>query len=259
MKNNNTEAKIFKTEEECKNFLAELFAKVKKVGDFNILLHQISCQCYNRQDRGLTLENRINGILERGISTTRYPTITATTMFAGSVNSNGEDEIDIQDILNYRYYDSEDKYICVLAIPKFVDVNGQSVEFSSFEGFAGGFCDNKKEIMSKHLKDAYNLETMNMRDLKYSLFDAVKSDRFNKHYLLGIVHIDPSIQHYGMLVSHEHLFENADTYKVHNEYYSEQIEKLYNKFQTKDTATIITKSYKEEQDYWDTLTMEDID
>lgn len=249
---------VFNTRQECEAFLTKLFGDVSNEDDYNIFLHQIYAVSYEREDRNLSLSDRISGIMKNGVSSFRYPSITETTRFAGVITKDDcVEKTRVKDLIDYCYYNTDDKYICILAIPKYVYVNGEKVEFSSFQdvaGFSAG--------VPQDLRDAYakvGKTDISAKGVKYSLMDAIYSDCADKHLVLGILHVKEKENHYGILLSNEHLFNNQDEKQKYNHNSANKIQRLFEQYKTNDVAKVIAGEWEKEKYYLDCKTMEDID
>lgn len=241
----------FQNENALANELSLLLDELNKKGEFNIFLHQINEGGYRSLGILNGIPQKIESILKNGFSISKYSTICGTARLIGSSK-----DVQIDEILDYNYYNTDaNKSISVIAIPRFIEVDGQQVEFSSFN-------EKSNHDIDKTLKDIYFQETRYLPDAhhrKCSLFDAVK--RYNelpKCYMLSVVNFNYITDCFEIINPLTHLiFKNEDEINNHKNGMSVCVKNLLEKHNVKanesgltqrEIAKAIVKSYQEEDE-----------
>ncbi len=242
--------KFTNVEDLAKN-LETLLDELNKMGEFNIFLHQINDGGY----RSMGIENgipiKINSILNNGLSISKYASLCGTARLIGS-----SEGFNVDSILDYNYYNGhEDISICVIAIPKYIEINGEKVEFSSFNGKSNHDIDHDLRQLyadeTKYIPDAHHR--------KCSLFDVVKGYKdLPKCYMLSVVNLNYVTDNFEVINPGTHLiFKGVNEFKNHKAGLAGHVVKIFEKYNIKigkdkrDTqkqiATAIVNSYKEEE------------
>lgn len=159
----------FDSKQEYALFLAEKFQEISKVQEFNIFCHCVTD--YTRyfifpvEDADKDLQMKIENILRVGLNLDgtqnygRYGSINGCARFFGEANA-----VDVTNIVNYDYFSrGKTKDTIIIAIPKFININGKYLEFSSLNG--------TMEHKSQHDKDC--------------VFDLVKGSFLPVEFILG--------------------------------------------------------------------------
>lgn len=224
--------------DELKQYLSYYFNKVDKLCECNVFLHH-----YNDRGRdfGENMDSVINrkilSTLKRGLRISRYSSLSGRANLVGTTSN-----VDMDSVVNYRYYyDLSHNAICVILIPKYIQVAGESVEFSSYNNQTAH--QRPRALMDEYQK--FNC-TPDVHHCKCSLFDAIKGfDELPKEYILGIIQLDDKIK---FIPNNTHFCNQTQQYITnHNNLISQRIEQLYQKFNTKKLEQIIALSYKDEQ------------
>lgn len=235
----------FKNREEYKNFLIQTLSKMNEKGTFNIYAHQISncgSDWFNYE-----IEYKKIQILSNSLThINRYGSINGTMRLLGCT-CNNLNEI-AEKLINYNYDKLYDSNVCIVAIPKYIEVNyngeKKMIEYSSYKGKAGSTeLRNDKELLDVFREITHN----SMPDgdhFKCCFYDAIKNDKnLPKEYLLGIQGINAKEEKYSFTPTHTHLSEIDDkTVEKHNLSTEFEILKLYEKYGTDDPKVIFAKS-----------------
>ena len=245
---------IFNSREELKNYLENLLRGVGSKQEYNIYLHQINdyYDDVNNLYGADAVKSKVFGILDKGFYISRYSALSGTAKMAGSTEF-----ITGDDILDYEYYTKLNyKAICVVAIPKYISVDGEMVEYSSYNGQdSWSFPEDLTNEYIKIVKSAPELHYF-----KCCLFDAIKSyNDLPSCYMLGMVTIDKNNEQYAFIETGKHLYRLPEYLVLkHNNSVENKIKNLYEKYNTRDRKTVIVEAFKEDQVYYDSLDTFDI-
>lgn len=240
----------FKTKENLADFLHALIEDIGNICEFNILGHQISdiCDYFSFSNTNLVME-RLNSILRNGLRVSNYGSIYSTTNLLSCSRV-----IDISKIIDYRYYDMAERAICLCAIPKFINIDGEMFEFSSFNG-------RGERVLCRELRDEYAKARVSPYSdhFKCCLLDAVKeSENLPCSTILGVVYINEANNQFEF---HTALTHFAYSEPLIEEYFHTQtykIKKAFSRFGTTDIKKVIVQSYKLEEQHWEDVCLMDI-
>lgn len=248
------QTKSFNSREKLKIYLEKLLQSINQDREYNVFLHQIND--YNDGINNLygsdAVKCKIFGILDRGFYISRYSALAGTAKIIGSTR-----DIDVEDILNYNYYGGLDcRAICVVAIPKYVEVDNKLIEYSSFNGQDSW---SFPEELTNEYKKTLNYSP-ELHYFKSCLFDAIKSYKeLPKCYMLGVLHMEEKDSKYSFIEEESHLTNlPKDLAEKHLIKVEDKIKNLYKKYQTTDTKKLIVQSYIADQKYYDDLDVLDI-
>ena len=210
--------KEFATVEEYEKYLSERLYRMDQGGRYNIYLHAVTTYTpFNNQKRksereelALKIDAIINqGFLLRGYSSYgAYGSMNGTSMFQGEINSKEK----FDRVIGYKFdgnQNQEYRATLIMAIPKYIDIKDDILEFSSVEGefpFAGA-------------------------NTKRSIFDLVKGDYLPKSLTLGIQIINNKTGEVVFLDNDKHLssLSQAEQEKEMSQYV-DQIKRYIEKY-----------------------------
>lgn len=226
----------FATREELQQYLIKLQKRLNEKGEFNIYVHQINSWQHGGGDKEQIIEGKVNGILNNGLSLYEYSSIFGTTIFLGSTNSDVSDAI-----IDYDYHHDSSYPTCVIAIPKFVNIDGKRVEYSSFKS-------NSPEAfqeINKAYRDEKLMPTTDHK--KANLFDVVKgSSMLPVYYILGVKMEDE--QGFSFVENSAHLMNSNDQeYQNYEEKVAEKICSAAKNFGTTNPIELMIKAYRQEE------------
>ena len=239
-------ATLFSSKEETRKFLQDLFAYVDEFAECNIYVHQINDY---RDDffnvHGVNaIKKRVSGILKHGLNINKYSTLSGTSTLLGTTAT-----LDAEKVFAYDYYKGLScKALCIIAIPKYVYVDGKKIEYSSYKGQAAW--DFPEDLTKEYVKELKSRPEFH--HYKCSLFDAIKNYReLPGAYLLGIVQLEEEIGRFSFVSPNTHLsMLEEDEVEDHYAKIENEIKALYDKYGTTKTETIIVKAYKELEQYY---------
>lgn len=226
----------FKSRKEAEQHLVDIMNDLNKKGEFNIFVHQINNFRDFWNTGGDIIQKKIDGIMRYGLKLGDYASLLGTTNLACVSSS-----LDADSILNYDYHRESSFPTCVIAIPKFIDVDGEKVEYSTYKS-------NSMDAQ-KQIKNVFNDKKIwiDRHHLKVSIFDAIKGYRdLPKHYIVGILKkVDGG---YDFIENTEHLrFANSEQFQNYQNVVAEKIKDAYHEYNSKDPIDLIVKSYQKEQ------------
>ncbi len=230
----------FKNREEIKIYLLEQMNELNRKGEFNIFVHQIN-NYKNYLDSGEdVLQKKICGIIDDGLRLGEYSSIFGTTnLVASSLERN------VDPVIDYNYYRNSDFPILVVAIPKYINVDGNNVEYSSYKNNVEGAREEiKQEFRSNGIYESNH-------NVKSCLFDVLKGySNLPKHYILGI--FTQTDNEYSYIENKEHLknLSNVD-FQKYKDCIANKIKNKYVEFSTDEPLTLMVKSYQKEQKWRD--------
>lgn len=214
--------------------------ELNRKGEFNIFVHQIN-NYKNYLDSGEdVLQKKICGIIDDGLRLGKYSSIFGTTnLVASSLERN------VDPVIDYNYYRNSDFPILVVAIPKYIDVDGKKVEFSSYKNNTEGAREEiKNEFRSNGIYESNH-------NVKSCLFDVLKGySNLPKHYILGI--FTQNDNEYSYIENKEHLknLSNVD-FQKYKDCIANKIKNKYAEFSTDEPLTLMVKSFQKEQKWRD--------
>lgn len=243
-----TETKKFETRKEMKDHLVGILRDLNKKGEFNILVHQINNYAsFWFRGKNIT-EQKINGIFDYGLELKEYSSIFGTTNLACVSSS-----LDADAILDYNYYKNSHFPICVIAIPKFIDVDGEKTEFSTYKSHTQ---QAQAEIRNAFVSEGINVDRHHM---KLNLLDVIKGyNALPTGYVVGVA-IEQG-QGYTFIENPFHLrAATKQEYQAYQDSVANKIKNAYDEYGTKDPAQLMIKSYQKEQNGRETSSLEDYD
>ena len=230
----------FKNREEIKIYLLEQMNELNRKGEFNIFVHQIN-NYKNYLDSGEdVLQKKICGIIDDGLRLGKYSSIFGTTnLVASSLERN------VDPVIDYNYYRNSDFPILVVAIPKYIDVDGKKVEFSSYKNNTEGA---REEIKNEFREN--NIFESN-HNIKACLFDVLKGyGNLPQYYILGV--LSKGENNYSYVENNEHLKNLSDAdFAKYKDCVANKIKTKYDEFSTKEPLALMIKSFRTEQKWRD--------
>lgn len=233
------EKKHFDTREDIKKYLVEILRELNKRGEFNIFVHQIN----NFRDFWVSdgdIQQKIDGIFRNGLRIGDYSSLFGTTNLACVSSS-----LDADLILDYDYHHEQTFPTCVIAIPKYIFVDGEKVEYSTYKSNSKG--------VREEIRQAFEQKNINVdgHHLKRSIFDAIKGYRnLPHHYVVGIVRKEEKgysfVENLGQLKN-----ANDEQYQNYQNVIAEKIKQAYQEYNSKNPIDLIVKSYQKEQKWRD--------
>lgn len=159
----------FNNIERYEEYLKEMFPSLAQDREYNIFIHCVTNNTNYFIERPKTIDEdvkrKIEGIMEHGLNLDgaqdygNYGSINGTAKFFGNSK-----KVDVGKIINYDFFSRTSKVNSILiAIPKYINVYGELVEFSSYKGVM--------KHSSQHIKDC--------------LFDLVKEHFLPVEFILG--------------------------------------------------------------------------
>lgn len=129
----------FNSREEYRKFLQKHLVEISKNEDFNIFLHCVTTHTpymlRRNNSKEQEIKDKISGIWKIGLDLNgaqdygSYGSINGTARFMGDAQS-----VDLDRIINYDYVShSKRVHSFIFAIPKWIDVDGETLEFSSYK------------------------------------------------------------------------------------------------------------------------------
>jgi len=245
----NVETKTFDNKEEIKNFLMSLFSKIHASQEYNIYLHQINDYYDDVQNLNgaSVVKHRAESIIRNGFSISRYSALSGTAKLVGDTQG-----LNINNVLDYEYYKKLDCVAtCVIAIPKYIDIDGDKVEYSSYQGKDSW---HFPEQLTKEYEKVSKYKP-ELHHYKCCLFDAIKQHNdLPMCYMLGVLQIENDKNKYSFIQAASHLSNLGPAeVKEHNDYVGGLVRRLYEKYKTKENEKIIVNSYLEIQPYYENI------
>ncbi len=230
----------FKNREELRKYLFEQMKELNKKGEFNIFVHQIN-NYKNFFDHGEDiLQRKIDGIFDGGLRLGQYSSIFGTTNLVSCSS-----DLDVDSILDYNYYRNSNFPTLVMAIPKYIDVDGKKVEFSSYK--------NNVEGAREEIKNEFRANGIveSNHNIKSCLFDVLKGyNNLPQYYILGVVAKDKD--GYVFVENKNHLKNfSSNDYQNYLDCVSNKIKQKYAEFGTDDPIALMIKSFRNEQKWRD--------
>ncbi|MBQ3495010.1 MAG: hypothetical protein IJA69_06295 [Clostridia bacterium] len=246
---NKCQSTKFDNIDDAKKYVWKLFSFLNNQQEYNIFIHQIQPdidvmdKIYGTEKIKRTLQD----ILSTGFKISKYGTLSGTAKLVCSTNN-----IDLDSIFGYDYYKGLDcKALCIVAIPKWAKVEGEVVEYSTFNGEdAWTF---PKELTKEYEKTGQSKPELH--HYKSSLFDAIKKyNELPNCYLLGVLKLEQKTNDFAFYNPKTHLaFMSAENQLKHDKLVENHVVGLYEKYQTTDVKKLIVAAYKETQAYYDYL------
>ena len=238
-----TERVRFENEKSLEMYLSVLMSKLDKDDEYNIFLHQINECGYKGFKISDVVECKIQSIINNKLKISHYSSLSGTTRLIGTSK-----DIDIENLLDYNYYNFHDRVaVCVIAIPKFISFHGEQLEFSSYNGKTNHDLDDEL-VLAYKAENSNSLPDAHHR--KCSLFDAIKTyHELPKCYMAGVMSINRGTDSYEFINPNSHLvYKSEEQIKTHKQQMAEEVDKLFEKYQTSTPATAIVRAYKDEDE-----------
>ena len=238
----------FQSKEEYLKALSEMLEKLNKSGEYVVFVHQYGPHPrYKGEDPKRIEATRKTGesILKIGLDIDFYNTITGTACLLGDAK-----KVSAEQLFNYKYSlcgVGAMRGSCIIAIPKYVNVEGRKVEYAYCN-----YLDRTKEMVEK-------ADITARRDhFCMSLFDVIKGNWFvynekgektsycnpslPKVYMLAMQEIIEEEKEYSLILPHTHLSECSQQEK--QKHYDEirfHVENAQRKFGTKDIPKLVAE------------------
>lgn len=179
----------FENINDYEDFLTEKLSQIAEDREYNIFMHCVTGHTSYFVERNKSIDEdikmKVAGIMKRGLNLDgaqdygNYGSINGTAKFFGNSL-----DVDASDIVNYDYFSRTSRVnSIIIAIPKFIDVYGEQVEFSSYNG--------SMKHASQHVKDC--------------LFDLIKGCYLPTEFILAHQIIDKEIGCATINLNEEHL------------------------------------------------------
>jgi len=224
-------------------FLDNRFAKIDAVDSFNVYLHQLGDVDQDLLNAGISrevlYERMVESFAKNGLDI-RYGALAGTARFVGNcININS------QDVLRYAFDRSvPHNAVAIFAIPKYVDIDGRNVEFSSVEGKS-----IQDRVFYQNLKILYGQNGMTLAEsnMKCCLYDVVKGKNLPSMFLVGIQEVDKQTGTIAFVDPHTHMTELSDQEREEiGEALSQKVETAYEEYGTTIIGELLVKSTKKE-------------
>lgn len=226
----------FENREELNKFLVNQLQQLNQKGEFIIFVHQINGYRSYWESEGDIIKQKVDGILKYGLRLSDYSSILGTTNIACSSS-----DLDPNPIVEYDYHHQSSFPTCVIAIPRYIEVDGKQVEFSTYK--------YGSENVRGEIRNYFNNNgiAIDGHHLKSSLFDVIKEyNQLPIHYVLGV--LVKREQGFVFIENSEHLKNtNADQFQAYQTSVASKIKKAYSEYGTEDMHQLIFKSYQKEQ------------
>lgn len=223
---------------DAEKYLNEVLKKLRADQEYNILAHQISSYYINYKTDTL-YEEEINSMLKRGLYISKYSSMFGTLSLLGEINSNT-----VNKILNYSYYsNTPKKAILIVAMPKYVNINGKKIEFSSYKGLSAK--DKAEPIVAEYKKVGFVPE---MHHFKSCLFDAIKGySEMPTYFNVGAIIIDEKNNTCTIYDAQTHLscFNQESRQKL-NEAIENKVNEMFSNLNAKSIEEAMAKAYMKE-------------
>ena len=141
----------FDTIEEYEDYLGEIFSYLEQDREYNVFSHCVTNRSRYFLPSEVTPENeirkKVEGIMKYGLNLDgtqgygSYGSINGTARFFGSLK-----KVDVENVSKYDYFSMSNVInTIILILPKYIEINGEKVEFSSYNG--------RMKYCSQHVKD----------------------------------------------------------------------------------------------------------
>lgn len=252
----------FSNREEYEKALKEEIKKLDTLGEFEISLHQVGPSFVPNDD-----SRRIAGtretmlrIMREGLEIDGYGSLGGTAMKIGS-----NYDYNIRDIVEYSYYDrgrdNVDKGVCIIAIPKYITVDGKKVKFS--------YAPEERNRAADKFNAKHRFSSLKGEHMVNSLFDCVKRDKIQsydeegkevkvnygylpKEFMLCFQEIIAEDSSYRLINPQSHLVYASD---AHKKAFAAELERIvkecFKKYQTDNIEEILFKVMEEDEAFWE--------
>ena len=218
--------------------------QIDATGSYNFYLHQIGDVDFDYlragYSREVLYENLIVSILKNGLQVGKYGALAGTAKFIGNSTV-----VNPQDILRYSFDKNiPHNAVAIFALPRFVEVDGKEVEFSSISGKS-----IEDQTLRENLQTFYNQNGLSVAqgDMKCCLYDVVKQKFLPNAFLLGVQEIDRKTGKISFVDAGTHIFEKDDkTKKEFEEKIVQDIKRAYAKYGTDVLDELLLGATKKE-------------
>lgn len=237
----------FENREELNQFLINQLQQLNQKGEFIVFVHQINNFRSYWEYGGDIIKQKIDGIFNNGLRLSDYSSILGTTNIACASSQLNPDPI-----VDYDYHHQSSFPTCVIAIPKYIEIDGKQVEFPTYKY-------GNHNVISE-LRQYFNNNGINIdgHHLKSSLFDVIKGyNQLPTYYVLGV--LVKREKDYVFIENSEHLKNtNSDQFQAYQKSVASKIKSAYQEYGTDDIHQLILKSYQKEQK-WREAQLDDFD
>ncbi len=137
--------------EDYENYLSEIFPQLAQEREYNIFMHCVTSRTSYFVERTKNpdedVKKKVQSIMKYGLNLDgtqdygNYGSINGTAKFFGNSK-----DVDVEKIVDYDYFSMSDNVnSIIIAMPKYIDVYDEQVEFSSYNG--------SMKHASQHVKD----------------------------------------------------------------------------------------------------------
>ena len=171
---NNLEREFYNKREEYEKALAGVIKDLDSLGEFDIYLHQVGPSFVPNDDprRIAGTRETMLQIMKCGLDTSDYGSLSGTAMAMGTNH-----DYDIKKIVEYSYYDhgrdDVDKGVCIIAIPRYITIDGKKIKFSFDE-------EAMKAASDRHYKNK-PFSYLRGEHLMRSVFDCIKRGKIQNY------------------------------------------------------------------------------
>ena len=176
----------FENKKSMEYFLSKELSKISSNGEYNLFMHKGYALDSDERGRDITFDYNMTGIYRNGLALYKYTSLLNTSKYQGVLDNESA-----QKAINYTYSWPLDKqYNYMLVLPKNIEINGVSVDFTT----------PKSEVKPFGYGDQHTMA-----------YDATKSIYLPTEFILGTIITNvPNITEEEYLASGEkyHLFLN---------------------------------------------------
>lgn len=211
------------------------------------------------------LDKKTFGILDSGLSLCSHPTFRYSSMNATSVFLGNSKDLDVNKIIDYTYDQRHVtvRRVIVLAVPKYINIEGKKVEFSSYKGAANfQSCSTpelKNEIEQGYIRNNLYEYSRGTHHTKFSLLDCTLSGFIPKEYIIGCQQVDLNKGEYSFLDNETHVSHMTPQQRA--EFDQTKVDRIlelgYN-VEEDNRLDIFAKKTKTDSDILDSLLYDDI-
>lgn len=171
---NKLDREFYNKREEYEKALVDVINELDSLGEFDIYLHQVSPSFVPNDDARRIAGTRetMLQIMKHGLDISGYGSLSGTAMGIGT-----NKDYDIRKIVEYSYYDrgrdNVDKGVCIIAIPRYITVDGKKIKFSFDE-------EAMRSASDRHYKDK-PFSYIRGEHLMRSVFDCIKRSKIQNY------------------------------------------------------------------------------
>jgi len=223
MTNNLYEKLQFNNDIQLKTYLACEMSKLDNICPSNIFVHHVRDYAKNPYDTHgeQPITSKINSILKYGFKVSEYSSIGGTMMNLFESNN-----IDIDKILNYKFYTNQDLTTKILfAIPKYIKVKDKDLEFCSHNGKTN--VSEMTDLIQKYKEKTGEIPCY--KHFKFCILDAIKKHYYlPQEYILGFLLAFNNKDCYEFINPHTHLmYGGKESFDKHQKQVEEKVIDLY--------------------------------